>query len=117
MLNKRKPMQESFSNAAGRHLRDAEILLENERFDNAAYLAGYVVECSFKILVELYFKGELQSTIQEMLTELQSAAKPLDFILMDARAGFHDIGGLAIANLSHAVVMFGTQSIYKTFLI
>jgi hypothetical protein len=45
-----------------------------------------------------------------MLTELQSAAKPLDFILMDARAGFHDIGGLAIANLSHAVVMFGTQS-------
>ena len=58
MLNKRKPMQESFSNAAGRHLRDAEILLENERFDNAVYLAGYVVECSFKVLVELYFKND-----------------------------------------------------------
>jgi MinD-like ATPase involved in chromosome partitioning or flagellar assembly len=42
--------------------------------------------------------------------ELESAAKPLDFILMDARAGFHDIGGLAISNLSHGVVIFGTQS-------
>ena len=51
-------MQESFSNAAGRHLRDAEILLDNERLDNAVYLAGYVVECSFKVLVELYFKND-----------------------------------------------------------
>jgi hypothetical protein len=29
---------------------------------------------------------------------------------MDARAGFHDIGGLAITALSHAAVIFGTQS-------
>ncbi len=54
--------------------------------------------------------GELRSTMGDMLKELQSAAQPLDFILMDARAGFHDIGGLAIANLSHAAVIFGTQS-------
>jgi hypothetical protein len=46
MLNKRKPMQESFSNAAGRHLQDAEILLKNERFDNALYLAGLTTICS-----------------------------------------------------------------------
>ena len=76
--------------------------------------AGTVDENYLEKLARLDFQnlvdGELQSTIQEMLTELQSAAKDLDFILMDARAGFHDIGGLAIANLSHAVVMFGTQS-------
>lgn len=48
--------------------------------------------------------------MQHMLKELESSARPLDFILMDARAGFHDIGGLAIADLSHAVVIFGTQS-------
>lgn len=54
--------------------------------------------------------GELQSTMLDMLREIESAAKPLDFILMDARAGFHDIGGLAISNLSHGVVIFGTQS-------
>jgi MinD-like ATPase involved in chromosome partitioning or flagellar assembly len=54
--------------------------------------------------------GELRSTMGNMLKELENAAKPLDFILMDARAGFHDIGGLAITNLSHAAVIFGTQS-------
>ena len=40
-------MQESFSQAAGRHLQDAKILCEQERWDNAVYLAGYVVECPF----------------------------------------------------------------------
>ena len=54
--------------------------------------------------------GELQSTMVDMLKELNNEAKPLDFILMDARAGFHDIGGLAITDLSHAAVIFGTQS-------
>jgi len=54
--------------------------------------------------------GELQKTMKKMLEDLESAVRPLDFILMDARAGFHDIGGLAIAALSHAAVIFGTQS-------
>ncbi len=44
------------------------------------------------------------------MRELESASRPLDFILLDARAGFHDIGGLAIADLSHAAVIFGTQT-------
>ena len=54
--------------------------------------------------------SELQSTMVDMLSELENAVRPLDFILMDARAGFHDIGGLAISNLCHAAVIFGTQS-------
>ena len=54
--------------------------------------------------------GELQSTMVDMLKELNKEARRLDFILMDARAGFHDIGGLAITTLSHAAVIFGTQS-------
>ena len=48
-------MQESFSMSAGRHLRDAQILLKEHRWDNAVYLSGYVVECSFKVLIEQYF--------------------------------------------------------------
>ena len=52
----------------------------------------------------------MPDTLREMLHELESAAKPLDFILLDTRAGFHDLGGLTIADLSHAVVIFGTQS-------
>lgn len=51
-------MQECFSNAAGRHLCDAEIMLQNHRWDNAVYLAGYVVECALKLLVNHYFKND-----------------------------------------------------------
>ncbi|MBD2691648.1 HEPN domain-containing protein [Anabaena catenula] len=47
-------LEESFPQAAGRHLHDAKILLDKERWDNAVYLAGYVVECSFKVLVKVY---------------------------------------------------------------
>ncbi len=76
--------------------------------------AGMVVESYLEKLARLDFQnmvdGELQRTLQSMLRELESAVRPLDFILLDARAGFHDIGGLAITNLSHGVVIFGTQS-------
>ena len=51
-------MKESFANSAARHLSDAKILWDNQRWDNAVYLAGYVVECSFKLLVEQYFKND-----------------------------------------------------------
>jgi HEPN domain-containing protein len=50
-------MQESFANSASRHLHDSQVLLKEERLDNAVYLAGYVVECAFKTLVEQYFKN------------------------------------------------------------
>ena len=76
--------------------------------------AGTIDDNYLEKLARLDFQnlvdGELQSTMVDMLKELNKEAKPLDFILMDARAGFHDIGGLAITALSHAAVIFGTQS-------
>ena len=76
--------------------------------------AGTVDKNYLEKLARLDFQNlvnsELESTMVSMLKELESAVKPLDFILMDARAGFHDIGGLAISKLSHAAVIFGTQS-------
>jgi MinD-like ATPase involved in chromosome partitioning or flagellar assembly len=76
--------------------------------------AGTVDDNYLEKLARLDFQnlvdGELQSTMQNMLKELESAVRPLDFILMDARAGFHDIGGLAITALSNAAVILGTQS-------
>ena len=69
-------MQESFPMSAGRHLQDAEILLGKQRWDNAVYLAGYVVECSFKVLVEQYFKHD-QGAVKKYghdLTELEGRA-------------------------------------------
>jgi Mrp family chromosome partitioning ATPase len=52
----------------------------------------------------------LVELLQQMLSELDRIYKPLDFIFVDARAGFHDIGGLAVADLSHASVLFGNNS-------
>jgi len=76
--------------------------------------AGTIDDNYLEKLARLDFQNlinsELQSTMVDMLSELESAVRPLDFILMDARAGFHDIGGLTIANLCHAAVIFGTQS-------
>jgi HEPN domain-containing protein len=69
-------MQESFSSAAGRHLQDAQILLQTQRWDNAVYLAGYVVECSFKLLIEQYFKND-KAAVKKYghdLTELEGRA-------------------------------------------
>lgn len=44
-------MGEAFESAAGRHLDDSTFLNLHDRVDNAAYLAGYVVECSLKLLL------------------------------------------------------------------
>jgi cellulose biosynthesis protein BcsQ len=58
----------------------------------------------------LNVNNPLQKTWSDMFKELNEAAGKLDFILLDTRTGFHDLGGLAIAELSHAAVIFGTQS-------
>lgn len=39
--------------AAGKHLQDAGVLLAAGRADGAAYLSGYVVECSLKSIFQL----------------------------------------------------------------
>jgi MinD-like ATPase involved in chromosome partitioning or flagellar assembly len=76
--------------------------------------AGTVDNNYLEKLARLDFQNivdhELPDTLRNLLRELENASKPLDFIFLDARAGFHDIGGLAIADLSHGAVIFGTQS-------
>ncbi|MFM5891041.1 MAG: hypothetical protein ACKOQS_22575, partial [Dolichospermum sp.] len=53
---------------------------------------------------------DIPETLKGMLKELEKKSNPLDFILLDSRAGFHDIGGLALTDLSHAAVIFARQS-------
>jgi hypothetical protein len=48
---------EDHADAAGKHLSDARVLLDNNRYDGAGSLAGYVIECCFKCL-HLCEKGE-----------------------------------------------------------
>jgi hypothetical protein len=52
-----KTSEEDYGSAARRHLHDARTLLAAERMDNAAYLAGYVIECSMKKLLEVHGHG------------------------------------------------------------
>jgi hypothetical protein len=75
-------LSESFPQAAARHLHDAKILLDKQRWDNAVYLAGYVVECGFKVLVEVYIP-EGKTAVKKYghdLTELQG--KAMDRLLL-----------------------------------
>lgn len=46
----------------------------------------------------------------DMLHELDASAQKLDFILLDARAGFHDLGGFALSSLSHGAVLLASQN-------
>ena len=36
---------DDYPEAAGKHIEDADLLLQAQRFDGAGYLTGYVVEC------------------------------------------------------------------------
>jgi len=67
-------MSEYFQQAAARHLHDAQCLISQQRWDNAVYLAGYVVECSFKVLVEVYIGSQTAKKYGHDLAELQGKA-------------------------------------------
>jgi hypothetical protein len=42
---------DDYPDAAEKHLHDARLLLQARRFDGAAYLSGYVVECVYKAFI------------------------------------------------------------------
>ena len=44
-------MSEHYPKAARRHLEDSKVLLDAQRWDGSAYLAGYVIECSLQALI------------------------------------------------------------------
>jgi hypothetical protein len=43
---------DDYPDAAAKHLNDANSLLNEQRYDGAAYLSGYIVECSLKALIQ-----------------------------------------------------------------
>lgn len=48
MSRLKRPNGDDYPEAARKHLRDADALFRGGRFDGAAYLTGYVVECALK---------------------------------------------------------------------
>lgn len=51
MSNFRLQNGDDYPDAARKNLQDAEVLFQQKRYDGAAYLAGYVVECVLKTLI------------------------------------------------------------------
>lgn len=54
-------------------------------------------------------EGALRQSISQMLVDIADCY-PVDYILIDARAGFHDMGGIAAAQIPHGTVLFGNHS-------
>ncbi len=74
------PMHEAYQSAARRHLDDSTLLFGEGRFDNAAYLAGYVVECSIKSLIRA--AGGPARALQHELAAICGDALLLAWLLM-----------------------------------
>ena len=72
------PNGDDHPEAAGKHLQDALTLKDHRRFDGAAYLSGYVVECSLKTLIILQTKKPISSHKLEDLSKraLELAGQP-----------------------------------------
>ena len=49
------------------------------------------------------------SPLHQLLESLRAKLKP-DIVLVDSRAGFHDLGGLSLSGIAHLQVLFGLNS-------
>ena len=51
-----------------------------------------------------------ESPLHHLLKSLRAKLRP-DMILVDSRAGFHDLGGLSLSGIAHLQVLFGLNSV------
>ncbi len=61
MSSLRNANGDDYPDAAGKHLADASALAAAQRYDGAGYLAGYVVECALKTLLQVE-SGQVRKT-------------------------------------------------------
>ena len=54
-------------------------------------------------------ENHLRTSVGTMLKRLRDGYG-VDYLLIDARAGFHDLGGVAVSQLPHGSVLFGDSS-------
>lgn len=64
---------ENLLQAAGRHIQDAQVLFEHQRYDNAAYISAYSVECILKLMIDYHTKTHLSKSYSHDLFELNEA--------------------------------------------
>lgn len=89
------------------------VLLEEE--DGQLFLmpAGKVDEHYLQKLARIDYQdnreNHLKDSLTRMMSDIRDKYRP-DYIFVDARAGFHDLGGVTVTQLPHGVVLFGNDS-------
>lgn len=83
--------------------------------DGNLYLmpAGKIDENYLQKLARIDYQDNRENYLKESLcTMLQDIRQnyQVDYILVDARAGFHDMGGVAVSQIPHGAVIFGNNS-------
>ena len=75
--------------------------------------AGKVDENYLQKLARIDYQDNRDGYLRDAMKELLLAIRnnyDVDYILVDARAGFHDMGGIAVTQIPHGVVLFGNDS-------
>lgn len=88
-------------------------LLEEQ--DGRLYVlpAGKVDENYIQKLARIDYQDHREGALRESMCDMLGAiceSYSVDYILIDSRAGFHDLGGIAVAQLPHGAVLFGNDS-------
>lgn len=88
-------------------------LLSEDAGQMYLFPAGKVDENYLQKLARIDYQdnreGYLREALEAMLINIKDYYN-IDYILIDARAGFHDMGGIAVAQVPHGVVLFGNDS-------
>lgn len=97
------------------HILSADPSILGDFSDNLKIVPAGIVDANFiQKLARLDFQhlttNQVGVRLHKLLDEIARANRDLDFILLDARAGFHDIGGFALSDLSHAAVIVGQHT-------
>jgi MinD-like ATPase involved in chromosome partitioning or flagellar assembly len=61
-------------------------------------------------LVEPTASSPVRNSLRALITELARREPPPDFVLIDSRAGLHDVAGLSLTDLAHVDVLVGRDS-------
>ena len=80
---------EDFASATARHLDNVVYLKQDNRWQEAAYLAGYVAECAYKTLLEHTAPGVLLRPLGHNLAALSGDALEMALLLNPAHARYH----------------------------
>ncbi|HOT92428.1 MAG TPA: hypothetical protein PLJ78_09220 [Anaerolineae bacterium] len=84
---------EDYPSAAARHWDNVEFLSLSNRWQEAAYLAGYVAECSFKALFQASSLPNVRG-LGHSLTTLSRDALALALVLTPENARYRVEGGV-----------------------